>query len=557
MRLVMDTGTTGQGPAAVEVGAFRYHVQPPPGPYPENPRKRKASISSDEDGPRSAKRTETQLRIQENHAAVNYNAAAASPYSPFLPTPTSASVYAPRYQQTASPRSVGHQYSTSATSQTSIAAPSPHTPSWSPSFAPVNQPNRMVQHSMTPAAQPSTGSSPGKATNPPLIRTSTLAQSPSTVSAAGRAPIGGHAFNPYAIYPSKAVLNLNGDLDKMAEGWNMEEWDTKRRLVLFTRSQTGSTIHADFKAVAPEDRPPNSICISCIWWEEKKECFVTSVDTIFLLESLVAVRFTVEEKNRIRRNLEGFRPLTVSKGKADSEEFFKIIMGFPTPKPRNIEKDVKVFPWKILKHALKKIIGKYVCFLGTAIFRFGANFIFQSASYSSTAGALLTPTSSTYPSAGTSDGGAEPHSPGMQHVATSASMYSSSLGSTNYSPRTSVQPRHQQPVSTGPPTDLRLQVPPMSAGYPYSTTYPFNQQQSISAHPHSAQYQQQQQAMTAPVGRGTGSWDFASFMEANPATANPTGMPSMDYERATTSLATSQPYMAAASGFAYEQSSGV
>jgi hypothetical protein len=33
--------------------------------------------------------------------------------------------------------------------------------------------------------------------------------------------------------------------------------------------------------------------------------YVTSVDTIYLLESLVAVRFTVEEKNRIRRNLEG------------------------------------------------------------------------------------------------------------------------------------------------------------------------------------------------------------------------------------------------------------
>jgi hypothetical protein len=130
--------------------------------------------------------------------------------------------------------------------------------------------------------------------------------------------------------------------------------------VQFTRVQDVSTIHADFKAVSPEDRAPNSICISCIYWEGKDECFVTSVDTIYLLESLVGVRFTVEEKNRIRRNLEGFRPLTVSKAKADSEDFFKVIMGFPAPKPRNIEKDVKDFPWKILSHALKKIIGKYV-----------------------------------------------------------------------------------------------------------------------------------------------------------------------------------------------------
>ena len=128
----------------------------------------------------------------------------------------------------------------------------------------------------------------------------------------------------------------------------------------FRRSQSGSTITTTFTPVSVDDRPPNSVCISCIYWEEKQECFVTSVDTIYLLEQLVAARFTVEEKNRIRRNLEGFRPLTVSKGKSDSEEFFKVIMAFPAPKPRNIEKDVKVFHWKDLASALKKIIGKYV-----------------------------------------------------------------------------------------------------------------------------------------------------------------------------------------------------
>lgn len=164
------------------------------------------------------------------------------------------------------------------------------------------------------------------------------------------------------MYPAntKAMLKIDGELNSMVEGWNEAEWETKRRLVEFQRSQQGSVITTTFEPVSPEDRQPNSICVSCIWWEEKQECYVTSVDTIQLLESLVAVRFTVEEKNRIRRNLEGFRPATVSKQKSDSEEFFKLIMGFPTPKPRNIEKDVKVFPWRILSTALKKIIGKYV-----------------------------------------------------------------------------------------------------------------------------------------------------------------------------------------------------
>ncbi|KAH8912997.1 hypothetical protein BR93DRAFT_906652 [Coniochaeta sp. PMI_546] len=201
---------------------------------------------------------------------------------------------------------------------------------------------------LTPLSQHNAG--------PQLIRTSTLSSLP------GGAAVGGSGYNnPYAIFPTKASLEISGDLEKMAEKWTQEEWDNRRRIVVFKKSQQGSHIQATFRAVPLAERPPNSICISCIYWAEKQECFVTSVDTIHLLEQLVVApaRFTVEEKNRIRRNLEGFHPLTVSKGKSESEEFFKIIMAFGNPKPRNIEKDVKVFRWKDLGPALKKIISKY------------------------------------------------------------------------------------------------------------------------------------------------------------------------------------------------------
>lgn len=225
----------------------------------------------------------------------------------------------------------------------------PPTPTWSQMGDPQQQGRLygMNKTSIVPLPSP----------NPSLVRTSTLQQSPTMPSAAIAQP----QFNPYAMmYPSKAALKIEGDLNSMTYKWTAEEWEAGRRLVQFRRSQQGSTISASFEAVTLEDRIPNSICVSCIWWAEKEECFVTSVDTISLLESLVSVRFTVEEKNRIRRNLEGFRPLTVSKTKQDSDDFFKLIMGFPNPKPRNIEKDVKVFPWRILATALKKIIGKYV-----------------------------------------------------------------------------------------------------------------------------------------------------------------------------------------------------
>lgn len=245
---------------------------------------------------------------------------------------------------------------TPSNAQTFMKAPSPQASSWG-SYAPINHPGASPGLSAPPATRISSISS---SANPPLFRTSTLQQ---FLGSAGTPATSnpGASFYPYATYPAhKAVLNIQGELNSMVDHWTPEEDATKRRIVRFWRSQDGTTINTNFEPVAAENRPPSSICISCILWEERQECFVTSVDTIFLLEALVAVRFTVEEKNRIRRNLEGFRPMTVSKAKPDSENFFKVIMGFPAPKPRNIEKDVKVFPWKILAGALKKIIGKYV-----------------------------------------------------------------------------------------------------------------------------------------------------------------------------------------------------
>ncbi|EMT69819.1 hypothetical protein NOF04DRAFT_1410534 [Fusarium oxysporum II5] len=186
---------------------------------------------------------------------------------------------------------------------------------------------------------------------PQLVRTSTI-----TTNAGNNT-----SYHPISLYSGKAVLKISGKRESMVEKWTSEECSNRRRIVLFRKTQKGSTVNATCQSVSVNERPANSICISCIWWAEKGECYVTSVDIIRLLEQFVAApnRFSVEEKNRIRRNLKGFNPQTLSKAKPDSEEFFKIIMGFPSPKPRNIEKDVKVFPWKILESALKKNIGKY------------------------------------------------------------------------------------------------------------------------------------------------------------------------------------------------------
>ncbi|KAK3112918.1 hypothetical protein LTR53_010288 [Teratosphaeriaceae sp. CCFEE 6253] len=408
----------------------------------------------------------------------------------------------------------------------------------SPSTAAVSTGGRSSHLLPTPAGS-----------TPPLVRTSTLQQSPTTPASTIA------TFNPYAIYPSNAKANLaiEGELATMADNWTEAEWEARRRLVQFSRSQTGSVITAKFEVVTPEARAPNSICVSCILWAEKNECYVTSVDTIQLLEALVAVRFTVEEKNRIRRNLEGFRPATVSKAKPDSEDFFKLIMGFPSPKPRNIEKDVKVFPWRILATALKKIIGKYASHSRPRLHNASCTMqdaaypapllavadhasLLQSASYSSTAGALHTPGAgpSYTTGRGSNEGlaaesaqvqqlqrpiGASPRSTSSSVTSHAAYAPSHSITTTNtYSPHASGAFSSAGlgiGSSAGQIPDLRMAVPGAVAAASQTTSW----------HQPSAHYLE----MAAPQSQNRGTWDYNTYLSNSPATGLPGSAPPYIY----------------------------
>jgi hypothetical protein len=247
-----------------------------------------------------------------------------------------------------------------------------HRPSYYPSLSPSLTPASMrvrrsptmqhygsshlaqVQSPRVPLQQQHSGVSMARSlsaiSNPPLVRTSTMKTPRQT------------QFNPYEMYPpnTKVTLKLEGSLSSVTENWTREENLAARRLVEFSCLRQGGEIRTSFKPVTVDDRNPTLPVVSCIYWERKKQYYVTSVEIIVLLESVLSIRFTVEEKNRIRRNLEGFKPLTVAKANDDYDDIFKLIMGFPNPKPRNIEKDLKIFPWTTLENALKKIVSKYV-----------------------------------------------------------------------------------------------------------------------------------------------------------------------------------------------------
>ncbi|KAL7315781.1 hypothetical protein PS15m_004956 [Mucor circinelloides] len=249
-------------------------------------------------------------------------------------------------------------------------------------------------------------------------------------------------YQPYPGLVSRANLDIMGDLDAMTKSWASEEWDHRRRLVQFWREQHSNKITTTFQPVPQDERASNSgnIVVSCIYWMERNDFFITSVDCIYLLECLMDIRFSVEEKNRIRRNLEGFRPLTVSKCKAESADFFKLIMSFPNPKPRNIEKDVKVFPWKTLPYALKKIVTKYTASSYNNVGSHGQKIQQQQPpvkhSPAATASLLSTPITENPPSNATTSSSANEHTFYQQNQQSSApdrSAFASSYNAQPYS----------------------------------------------------------------------------------------------------------------------------
>ncbi|KAI0321085.1 hypothetical protein OF83DRAFT_415525 [Amylostereum chailletii] len=157
----------------------------------------------------------------------------------------------------------------------------------------------------------------------------------------------------------RAILEFLTPLEDAGQNLTEEEKHAGRRLVRFSRTLEGNRLRISCQVIHQEDYDDRCIAISCIYRESTGLTYFTSVDIIFLLQYFVQDSFGVEEKNRIRRNLEGFRPTTISKSRSGSEGFFQQIMEFPVPKPRNIEKDVKVFSWDTLGPALDKIIAKY------------------------------------------------------------------------------------------------------------------------------------------------------------------------------------------------------
>ena len=135
----------------------------------------------------------------------------------------------------------------------------------------------------------------------------------------------------------------------------------RRRFVRLMRQQQGSSIHLRMLAVSMEEVAlDDRNVINCMFLPRGGDGpSVSSVDIIKAIGLLVNPsdrRLSVEERNRVRRNIDTLRPTTLKKG----DESLNWIMQLRSPRPITIAKDVKIFKWGSLEAALVKIMKKYV-----------------------------------------------------------------------------------------------------------------------------------------------------------------------------------------------------
>lgn len=137
-----------------------------------------------------------------------------------------------------------------------------------------------------------------------------------------------------------------------------------RKLVAFYRKQVGRTMKVTYCSVAsPRDVEQGGTVISCITPPGSDSHYITSVDCVRLMSYLLNPqdqKLSIDEKNRIRRTLEPFRPMTVKRTDARTASIFNWVISMPEPRPVTISKDIKLFDWDTLEPGIAKILAKYV-----------------------------------------------------------------------------------------------------------------------------------------------------------------------------------------------------
>lgn len=174
-----------------------------------------------------------------------------------------------------------------------------------------------------------------------------------------------HGFVRVPRYAEKEGESLSlqfmTSLEDLCQSWDSDELRANRRLVKFTVLREGSRIMLHAERVSQQDySPEDDIVISCIRHQESSSFHVTSVDILSLFQAICGQELSVKEKTRLRRNIQCFSPIRLSKTDCEFTSFYYTIMEMKNPKPRTIDKKLKVFNWLLLNDMLDKMLSKFV-----------------------------------------------------------------------------------------------------------------------------------------------------------------------------------------------------
>lgn len=139
--------------------------------------------------------------------------------------------------------------------------------------------------------------------------------------------------------------------------WTRQEKESGRRVIKFLVSHRSQElcIRPSIHTKQGSDSDCSDHLVSCIFYPEKHQYVITTVDIIRLLSYVADAKFSISDKNRIRRNLQVFKPATVLR----SSSFFRRVMEYSNPPARSIEKKFKVLEFELVYSVLRKIVPKY------------------------------------------------------------------------------------------------------------------------------------------------------------------------------------------------------
>ncbi|CAK9787305.1 unnamed protein product [Cutaneotrichosporon oleaginosum] len=145
--------------------------------------------------------------------------------------------------------------------------------------------------------------------------------------------------------------------------WDSLDHERVRRLIRFKTSRIrgeggAPVVHVDWQAIDPKQwegsNEKGTCTISII--KAQSDSWVTSVDLMNIAECVLDTHLCTEEKNRIRRCFEDKKPKCLNPG----DPFYVLLQSYNSPKPRNIDKSVKVYRAINLMAMMKKLCRSYI-----------------------------------------------------------------------------------------------------------------------------------------------------------------------------------------------------